>query len=337
MEAQFDGTNRLVDYLALREIALAGDGRAFDEHLVDMLENSTQEELIRQPRLLPRIETRRGLSAATYSTSHAESFPRSFDIFRELCGILTREGFVEFLFNPNQEDLPVGNRRALLCLPDDSSISELTKSFEANRAIQFGGLINDGLLHELRIMIEQAPFRPQGHGHLGEDDNLAFTPLLAILKFILTDASVLRKVERIVGLPCGTAKKLLGRIYRMRPNVDEDGWHNDVNPKQQRLVAMTVQLNEGKPEGGNLLLRRKGRRRHFYATPALELGGVNIFRISGDLQHKVSRLKGDCTRIVFAGWYCSSDGFDYAEWVRRPLFSKEPSWAQWLKWLVGSP
>lgn len=337
MKPPLTSTNQLTDYLALRAIVLADDGLAFDEHFVDMLDNAYRDTPHDKARILPRIETRRTGRGPLFRPSKPRRYPMCFRVFRNIAKELTKEDFVHLLASPNQHPLPAGNRSNLLDALDTEQTQCLASAFKNQFAAQLHSVVRPEILQELSVLINKAPFHVQSHGVLGEDDNLNFTPIVVVLQYLLTDTSLLRNIEQIATLPKGSILRLISRVYRMRPHLDTDGWHNDVNPKQRRLLAFSLQLNTDTLIGGNLLLRRSGRRRHYYTTPNLRHGDMNVFRISSDLEHKVSSLKGCANRIVYAGWFCAGNHFDYPRWVGPPLFAPESKVARWINYVLAKP
>ncbi len=310
--------SRLVLALELQRIVAAGDGAAFDEHLADMIAAENDPRFGHEPLWLPPIEQRRG-ARPVYAASPSRRYPGFFAVLAEMARRGGKEVFIEAMLLPTRPLFPPGERACIQALPPLDE-GELARRFAAELCVPLPGMLEPSLALELADLVLATPFRPRSHGALGVDHNLRFGPLLAALHYLCTDARLLRRIEALAGLEPESIAGFLGRCYRLQRG-EADGYHNDVDPRLGRLVALSLGLGRGAPVGGRLSLRRQGFRRPMSQTPAPGLGQLTVFRLSQHLEHKVDEVSGDVPRIVFAGWFLARPGFDYARWVTTPLFA----------------
>jgi hypothetical protein len=118
---------------------------------------------------------------------------------------------------------------------------------------------------------------------------------------LLNDPQLFRLVRRVTGSrPIGCFTGRLSRLVGSRKlNLD---WHDDV--LSDRMVAISVNLSDGRYRGGTLQIREKSRV-ECEAVPNLGLGDAIIFRIAEQLEHRVTPIEGKVAKTAFTGWFRS--------------------------------
>ncbi|MEL6761364.1 MAG: 2OG-Fe(II) oxygenase, partial [Myxococcota bacterium] len=181
------------------------------------------------------------------------------------------------------------------------------------------------------------PFSVLHHESLGVDHSLRFAPLQALFHILVSDTRLRQLLADLCWLSPPALSRFSGRIYRMIPWRDADGWHNDVHKTDHRLIALSLYLESPTPNGGELLIRRAGFRRSLHREPPHARGQLTVFRVAHDFEHKVARVRRGA-RTNFAGWYLAASHYPYRkQWLDRLYFkrpSKDESFAR--RWLSRS-
>ena len=187
-------------------------------------------------------------------------------------------------------------------LGSDAAIEAARAELAERHHLVVRGLLEPELRDWLVQRVAAATFDPFVHTTGAVDLGMRPDPAIDGIRFLLSDPVVLHAVERVAG--CGKLSGFYGRVYRMTEGAAHfDEWHDDLNG--DRRVAVSLNLGQGRYEGGHLLLRD-------YATKALladvhnvGLGDVLLFRLGDDLEHNITRVTGPVPKTAFAGWFCS--------------------------------
>jgi len=77
-----------------------------------------------------------------------------------------------------------------------------------------------------------------------------------------------------------------------------------------RLVAMSVNLSTKSYQGGVLQIRKKKSHQVIAEIQNVGLGDAVLFRVSEELEHRVTSVQGGLAKVTFAGWFdASNDDF----------------------------
>lgn len=138
------------------------------------------------------------------------------------------------------------------------------------------------------------------------------------LLILLNSPQLFRIIERITG--ASHVGCFRGRIYRFVPgakNILE--WHSDLN--ETRLVALTINLNTERYQGGVLSIRETKTKRMLGQVTNSAFGDAILFRIDERLEHSVSDVEGTVPKIALAGWFESEPDYRalLAEGIARSL------------------
>jgi hypothetical protein len=188
-------------------------------------------------------------------------------------------------------------------LGSDGAIEAARVELAERHHLVVRGLLEPELRDWLVQRVAAATFETFVHVATGAVDlGMRPDPAIDAVRFLLSDPVVLHAVERVAG--CEKLSGFYGRVYRMIEGAAHfDEWHDDLDG--DRRVAVSINLGQGRYEGGHLLLRD-------YATKALladvhnvGLGDVLIFRLGDDFEHNITRVTGPVPKTAFAGWFCS--------------------------------
>ncbi len=130
--------------------------------------------------------------------------------------------------------------------------------------------------------------------------------LTSALSLMLNRDTFINAIRHITGKP--EIQSFSGRIYRLHES--RKGfltWHDDSNVKE-RLIGFSLNLSRSPYEGGHFVIRDKRSQKIFREVNYKAWGSAHIFRIDKNLEHKVTRVTGDHSRITLAGWFYPSTG-----------------------------
>ncbi|MEM6531112.1 MAG: hypothetical protein AAF654_00745 [Myxococcota bacterium] len=314
---KYRDANLMIDVLELFAILRAEDGAAFDEHWQDMLATAVDSTEGHEARLFSKLEERRGRLA--YEVSNPTVFPYTYALMASVAGLAKAE-FVTLLMGPSSFHLPETHYPGW---QGPERVDEQTRmTFAENHCVSIENLWDPKLLNEIADTAVGAPFAALDHENLGVDYSLRFAPLQAMLHVLTSDRRLRALLADLCGLKRRELSRFSGRVYRMIPGRDADVWHNDVHITDRRLIALSLALEGKPPRGGDVVLRRAGFLRPFHRESAAPRGTLTLFRIAGDLEHKVTRVYAGA-RTNFAGWYLSRPAYPYwTDWLDRPWFGR---------------
>jgi hypothetical protein len=187
-------------------------------------------------------------------------------------------------------------------IADPQDVGQRREEFEANHCVLLRGLLAPQLLEFVHGSLEHADWEDYRSARTGAEQVLVHPRILGLLHFIANSPGFLRVADQITG--CGPFTWFGGRVYRLQPGAGHyDRWHDDNGCG--RLLGMSLNLSSRSYRGGLFQLRRKGSESEPLLAEIANTGpGDAIFiRISGDLVHRVSEVRGSEPRIAFAGWF----------------------------------
>lgn len=200
----------------------------------------------------------------------------------------------------------------------DLQIDALAAEFAEYNCIVLPRLIEENLLEKIQRNIEKAAFHENRHFGRGEDDGgeefasdqtIAGNQLaLHQIHLLLNGEKFLRTIGKITGC-ADSIKNFGGRIYRSHPRAAHHlDWHDDAEDGT-RLIGISVNLSEKPFEGGVFQIRNRRTGKIFRSVGCANSGDAHVFRISHDLQHRVTKLEGDAARTMASGWFSSGRGY----------------------------
>jgi hypothetical protein len=192
----------------------------------------------------------------------------------------------------------------------ENALDSLRQTFEREHCVQLKGFLGGELLPLILPAIERAQYHPAHYDQVGSELLMDPNPALEVLFFFFNDQRLFELVQAITG--CGRIGFFQGRVYRLDPNPQHTfDWHNDLN-QASRMLAMSLNLTVNGFQGGSLQIREVATGKIIREVANTGLGDAVLFRLSGDLEHRVTPLEGETPRISYAGWYQSEPDFHAA-------------------------
>ena len=183
---------------------------------------------------------------------------------------------------------------------ETSGLAELRARFEVSHCVRLEGLLDSDLLNFLVDRLERGTWSERVHDGIGIEHVLDEDPALHMLLF-LTNAPAFRgAVQAVTG--CRPLVQFNGRVYRMVPSRGHyDDWHDDMT--NERLVGMSLNLSPRGYTGGTFQLRQRATHAQLAELANTGFGDAILFRISPDLEHRVTDVEGTDAKVAFAGWF----------------------------------
>ena len=183
---------------------------------------------------------------------------------------------------------------------DLEEIERLREDFEKVNCVRIPHLLDPPLLACLRQRLEQSTWVPKVHQGIALETITEDRHALHLCHFVTNLAAFRRLIGQITG--CGPLKMFHGRLYRMVSSLGHyDSWHDD--DFENRLVGMSINLSPFGYGGGLFELRRKASEQMLAQIANTGFGDALVFKISGELQHRVSPVNGHEPKTAFAGWF----------------------------------
>ncbi len=172
--------------------------------------------------------------------------------------------------------------------------------FRAHRAIICRDALDAAALARLNAICDRGTFVPEtveglGHRHV-ERPSIAG----AALSLFLNRRELKDWLEQITG--CGPIRTAGGSMVETHcAPGDGLSWHDDRG--EDRLLAVTIAIGEGRFAGGGFQLRRKGSEDLLLDFTHDTPGTALIFDVAPELEHRVLPVTAGGPRRVFAGWF----------------------------------
>ena len=182
----------------------------------------------------------------------------------------------------------------------DSQLDALQREFRSRHHLVLKGLVAPELFSAVIASLERARFDAAVYESVGTDLRLSGGGALEGLHLVMNDAAFLGAIERIVqAAPLVT---FWGRVYRMVPGQPHAAdWHDDLF--SDRHIGISVNLSAQPYEGGVFQIRRSGQSTLLGEVHNTGLGDAILFRLSPDLEHRVTPVIGAHSKTAFAGWF----------------------------------
>jgi hypothetical protein len=188
----------------------------------------------------------------------------------------------------------------------DTDLDRLKEIFDRQHWLRLPQLVSPDLLRMVHDSLDDHAFAMYEHRGIGKELVSSPGTALSLLMFLVNDQRLFDIVGRITGhqdIQCFT-----GRVYRMDPGHDHyDSWHDDL--AGHRLIAMSLNLATESHQGGRLQIRDRASKRMLQEVSNTTHGDAIIFRLSPELQHRVTSVDGAAPRVAFAGWFRSQPTF----------------------------
>ena len=185
----------------------------------------------------------------------------------------------------------------------ERELSELARQFDSRHFVKLPGIIDPSLYRALLDRIERADFEPISHDRIdGSEFTMRDRATANLLSFLMNGTRLFRVIERLTG--CPRIGSFHGRVYRLAPNTRQQlHWHDDFI--DHRLIALSLNLSAGAYAGGCFQLRHIGTDAPFAEVPNTEPNSAILFRVSEQLEHRVTAVEGDLSKTAYSGWFSS--------------------------------
>ena len=189
-------------------------------------------------------------------------------------------------------------------------MDKLRAEFEQSNCVCLSGLLDPELSSSVIRFMQHGIWKTYVEPGFYSEDDLEPGPADDLLQFVVNWPRFIEVVQEITG--CGPFTWFQGRVYRLLPNSGHhDWWHTDFT--DGRLVALSVILSPRGYQGGSFQMRKRLSERLIADIAGLGPGDAILFRISEELVHRVTEVRGQEPRTVFAGWFKNGEP---SLWVR---------------------
>ena len=188
-----------------------------------------------------------------------------------------------------------------------ANLDELRERFACEHVLRVPGLLSEGILDRVQSGVATGKWIEKVHPGIKSEIVLDDARTFHLLHFLMNNAGFLDAVRSIADRP--EIENFRGRIYRMVPGLGHlDSWHNDVNPEENRLVGLSINIGPAPFEGGVFELRHPGAADVLEVVANVVPGDAFLFRVSPELQHRVTPVVGNAPKTAFAGWFKANGG-----------------------------
>lgn len=126
--------------------------------------------------------------------------------------------------------------------------------------------------------------------------------LLPTLSLFLNGDVFLNAIRHITGH--SEIQSFGGRIFQLRESKEGHlSWHDDLKKGENRLIGLSLNLSKNLYEGGDFSIRDKSTKKVYKQVSYRGWGSAHIFRINEGLQHMVTPVKGENSRVALGGWF----------------------------------
>lgn len=195
-------------------------------------------------------------------------------------------------------------------------VGRLRSDFAENSCVLLPKLLDPELLQLLVPRLAQPRWVRRIDKDIAAEDVFEDELALGLLHFVTNSPAFLDAIRNVCD--CAGASVFRGRIYRLLPDsVHHDSWHDDAgDEKDHRLVGMSINLGQRAYAGGVFQLRDFDSKRMIREIANTGWGDATLFRLSLQLEHRVTDVTGKEPRIAFAGWFRSGED-DFFTSLRR--------------------
>jgi hypothetical protein len=199
-------------------------------------------------------------------------------------------------------------RRGLLIRDSDEQVQRLREQFSRQHYARLPEFLDTETLAFVRQEIDRGEFYERVHSGIKSNKELCLKQDAAYgaLLLFVNDEHLFEIIRTITD--CGRIGCFEGRVYRFAPRQGHhDAWHSDM--AEDRLVALSVNLSAEIYTGGTLQIRDSQSHAIIQEVPNVGAGDALIFRVSANLQHRITKVTGTASKTAFAGWFRAKPDF----------------------------
>lgn len=197
---------------------------------------------------------------------------------------------------------------AMVTTASSAAIRTLRSQFERQHYVRFPRFVAPSVLQFVQERIGSGEFYQRSHENIGQNKELCLegNAGYGALLLMVNDTKLFQTIEDVTG--CSQIRCFEGRIYRVVGGAGHsDSWHSDVG--DDRLVAMSINLGPEPYRGGTLQLRWRVSAQLVCDVPNPVPGDAIIFRLSRQLEHRITEVDGQTVKTAFAGWFKAQPDF----------------------------
>jgi len=192
-----------------------------------------------------------------------------------------------------------------------TDLPKLRSEFAQHSCVRLPQLIEPSLLAHLCRKVEAARLVTKFEG--AENDRFGqilfvpqTEPALFVFQMLMNNRKLFQAIEEIT--ECLSIGNFFGRLHRSVPGGDHQiAWHGDNTDR--RLLGLTIDLSAADYDGGVFQLRRKASEEIICEVARNQSGDAFVFRISPELQHRLTAVADGGPRTVGVGWFRSQPDF----------------------------
>lgn len=201
----------------------------------------------------------------------------------------------------SMDQVAIQVQRTVLAV-DRTQIGKLSAEFRDACWVRLPQLLEPSILNFLHLRLDNSQWETMSHGDIGVEYVTTDLPATSLLHFAMNRPNFRALIEEITG--CNRLRWFKGRIYRMVADAGHyDNWHDDVVNSNE--IGMSLNLSGNSFRGGMFMLRRRDSGKALARIANTGPGDALLFRISPELQHRISPLEGAEPKTAFAGWFRS--------------------------------
>jgi len=187
-------------------------------------------------------------------------------------------------------------------------IDALRLQFDQQHYLRLPDFLDPEILGFAQSQIDSGQFYQRVHEDIGSNKELcmARNAGFGALLLLVNDEKLFQIIQDIT--QCAKIRCFEGRVYRVSAGQGHhDSWHNDIG--DHRLVGMSINLSAEIYAGGVLQLRERDSGEIVSEVPNALPGDAIIFRLSDQLQHRITEVEGNFAKTAFAGWFKAQPPF----------------------------
>ena len=189
-----------------------------------------------------------------------------------------------------------------------ADVKSLRAQFDQRHYLQFPQFLAPDTLEFVQSQIDGAEFYERVHDRIASNKELCMTGNAGFgaLLLLVNDDKLFELIQQVTG--CARIRCFEGRVYRVSAGAGHhDAWHNDIG--DHRLIGMSVNLSREVYAGGILQIRDRASGEIVSEVSNVGPGDAVIFRLSENLQHRITDVEGNTSKSAFAGWFKSQPDF----------------------------
>src|SRR3989441_1518310 len=198
-------------------------------------------------------------------------------------------------------------RQGMVCSASAEVVRGLSLQVARQNYIRLPQLLDPGLLDFIQAQINRGKFYERVHEGIKSNKELCMVGNTAFgaLLLLMNDEKLFELIQDVT--QCERVRCFEGRVYRVIPgHGHHDAWHDDIG--EDRVVAMSINLSKAPYDGGKLQIRERISG-EIIEVENVGAGDALVFRLSPDLQHRITEVEGLAPKTAFAGWFRARPSF----------------------------